>query len=90
MPTYSCHFSDDLSPAVDLAIKQSVEGKEGQFVKNSILQRMTREGSLPNTPRSLVRDVALETAEVVGEEKVLQVLTEIKREALAGRAAKVG
>jgi hypothetical protein len=48
---------------------------------------LEREGFLPNTPRNLVRDLALAAADVAGDEAVITALSIVKADASAKRAA---
>lgn len=87
MPSLAGHFPDPLAEIVEAAASTSPEKKVGPYITEAVRQRLEREGFIPNTPRSAVRDLALAAAETAGEEAVIAALTAVKASAAATRAA---
>jgi hypothetical protein len=89
MPSLSAHFTDDEIDLVLAAAKISGEKRPGTYITGAVRQRLERDGYVKGTPKADIRLIALATAEVIGEERVLAALEGAKREALAEKAAAV-
>ena len=90
MPSLSAHFSDSEIPTIMAAVKASGDRKPGTYLAVAVRQRLERDGFMVGTPSVDVGAVAQATAEIVGQERVLQVLESAKKEALAAKAANIG
>lgn len=89
MPTLGSHYSEDEVLMIKAAAKACADRRVGTYIGAAVRQRLEREGFVPGVPTTDVRSIALATAEVIGEQKVLEVLDAAKKEALACKAANI-
>lgn len=77
MPTFGTHFPDEIAPAVEAAAKASPERKVGPYIKEAVMQRLSREGMMPSDAQAEI----LAAVASLGTEKSLAILRREARKA---------
>lgn len=84
----SVSMSEALWLAVDAHATDMGEDRS-DYVRRLVQQDLTAAGKLPGGSMSVIREVAVEAASLMGEQRVLSILNRLKLRAIAGRAKEV-
>lgn len=82
----SVSMTEALWAAVDSHADDMGEDRS-DYIRRLVHDDLTAAGKMPKTPRNAVRELAIAAAELAGERRVLEVLENLKAEALADKAA---
>jgi hypothetical protein len=78
MPTLGTHFADEIVPTIMAAAKASEQEAVGPYIREAVMQRLTRDGMMPGNDRAELNAVI----EDMGAAKLLALAkAELQREA---------